>query len=158
MGVWIKRLFFLAVFALIGYHLWLHRDKSQTDSEKSGVFGPGSSRDVLSDCLFFADAANHSVQQAVPLLRPPVDGGAWLQAKLAASGAITQAESACTGGIGDRERTGIEDAARALRLMRTTMEELDRAAQGGGGALDAARRQEEIDGLLDRARDAMTSR
>jgi hypothetical protein len=81
----------------------------------------------------------------------PVDSSKWGDAESRVSSAISSAESACSGGTTEAERTGMEDAREALTLMRATLSEGTHAALGAGG-FQGAMRQEAIDNRLSAAR------
>src|ERR1019366_2553832 len=77
--------------------------------------------------------------------------GCLMAAESRVSSAISSAESACSGGTTEAERTGMEDAREALTLMRATLSEGTHAALGAGG-FQGAMRQEAIDNRLSAAR------
>lgn len=139
------------VAAFVAWWLWTHRAATSSTTpagtRTAGVTAAGH------DCLSRAEQAAREVQSAAALVgRPPVEASAWSSAETAASSAISAAESACGSGGSDRERQAAEEVRAALSTMRALLADLGNAARGAGGALEAARRQEEIDQRLDRAR------
>lgn len=147
-----RNVFGLLLVGFVAWWLWTHRGGSSSSASSSGTPASGTSA-AGHDCLQRAEQAEREVLSAAALLgRPPVDAGAWSSAESSASSAISSAESACGSAGSDRERQAADEVRAALSTMRTLLGDLSNAARGAGGALDAVRRQEEIDQRLDRAR------
>lgn len=141
---------FLIVAAAIALAVWYFRrapKDAPTPTLSSGAAtspGPG--------CLMAAESANASLSEATRLLvSMPVDSSKWSDAESRVTSAISRAESACSGGTTETERSGMESAREALTLMRATLKEGAHAALGAGG-FHGALRQEAIDNRLASAR------
>ncbi len=146
----------LIVAAAVVFALWYFRTKSAapivttSDSLPAVSAGPG--------CLLEAENANRLLADASRLLlNVPVDGGAWRDAEDHATQAISRAESTCSGGATEAERSALLDAREALSLMRTSLSEASNAAKGAGG-FQGAVRQEQIDSRLSAARTRLGGR
>lgn len=151
-----KRLVWLVLIAGVAYWLYTHSGSSKPASKASGAGSSGGG--AGHQCLMLAEKANSDLHSAgMLLLRPPVDQNAWSDAESRTSSAISAAESACSGGTGQNERAAIDEARGALSTMRTLLSELAAGARGGGGAGNAAQRQEEIENRLEKARGLLRS-
>lgn len=142
-----RNILIVAVFVAIA--IWYLRRKPEeavttSDASPAVSIGPG--------CLSQAENANRLLSDAARLLiNVPVDANAWNDAENRTTQAIARAESACSGGTTDAERTGLSDAREALGLIRTSLSEASAAAKGAGG-FQGAMRQEQIDAKLSAAR------
>ena len=139
----------LILAAAIAIAVWLYR---RAPKEASPTVSGGGAESPGPSCLMAAESANASLAEATRLLLSmPVDSSKWSDAEGRVSSAISRAESACSGGTTEAERTGMEDAREALTLMRATLAEGTHAALGAGG-FQGAMRQEAIDNRLAAAR------
>jgi len=140
---------FLIVVAAVALAVWFYR-RSHKDAAPAFFGGAGTSPGA--GCLMAAESANASLADATRLLVSfPVDTSKWGEAEGRVLSAISSAESACSGGTSEAERTGMEEAREALTLMRATLTEGAHAALGAGG-FQGAMRQEAIDNRLSGAR------
>src|SRR5271169_6708757 len=106
---------FLIVAAAIALAVWFYR-KSHRDAVPAPSAGAETSPGP--GCLMAAEGANASLADATRLLVSfPVDSSKWSDAEGRVTTAISSAESACTGGSTEDERTGMELAREALTLM-----------------------------------------
>jgi len=139
----------LIVAAAVIFAIWYFRHKPAdpvTTSESSPAVsaGPG--------CIQEAENASRLVADASRLLANiPVDANAWSDAENRATQAIGRAESACSGGNTDAERSALADAREAISLVRTSLSEAASAAKGAGG-FQGALRQEQVDNRLSSAK------
>lgn len=139
----------LIVAAAVIFAIWYFRHKPAdpvTTSESSPAVsaGPG--------CIQEAENASRLVTDASRLLaNMPVDANAWSDAENRATQAIGRAESACSGGNTEAERSALADAREAISLARTSLSEAASAAKGAGG-FQGALRQEQIDAHLSSAK------
>jgi hypothetical protein len=139
----------LIVAAAVVFAIWYFRHKPAdpvTTSESSPAVsaGPG--------CIQETENASRLVADASRLLASmPVDANAWSDAENRATQAIARAESACSGGNTEAERSAIADAREAISLVRTSLSEAASAAKGEGG-FQGALRQEQIDARLSSAK------
>lgn len=130
-----------------------HRQPAKPAASAPGAGTPSSNG---LECVNRAEQANQKLHEAALLqLHPPVDAGAWSAAEGDVSSAISSADSACASGNTDADRQAAEEVRAALGLMRSTLGSLSSAARGAGGATEAARDQEQIDGHLSKARAAL---
>lgn len=139
----------LIVAAAVVFAIWYFRHKPAdpvTTSEGSPAVsaGPG--------CIQETENASRLVADASRLLASmPVDANAWSDAENRATQAIARAESACSGGNTEAERSALADAREAISLVRTSLSEAASAAKGAGG-FQGALRQEQIDARLSSAK------
>jgi len=139
----------LIVAAAVIFAIWYFRHKPAdpvTTSESSPAVsaGPG--------CIQEAENASRLVADASRLLANiPVDANAWSDAENRATQAIGRAESACSGGNTEAERSALADAREAISLVRTSLSEAASAAKGAGG-FQGALRQEQVDNRLSSAK------
>jgi hypothetical protein len=139
----------LIVAAAVVFAIWYFRHKPAdpvTTSEASLAVsaGPG--------CIQEAENASRLLADASRLLaNMPVDANAWSDAENRTTQAIGRAESACSGGNTEAERSALADAREALSLVRTSLSEASSAAKGAGG-FQGALRQEQIDARLSSAK------
>jgi hypothetical protein len=139
----------LIVAAAVAFALWYFRTKpaepvTTTASSPAASAGPG--------CVQEAENASRLLADASRLLGSmPVDTTAWNDAENRTTQAIARAESACSGGASDAERSALADAREALSLVRTSLSEAASAAKGQGG-FQGALRQEQIDAKLSSAK------
>ncbi len=142
----------LIIAAAIALAVWLYRKSHKDDSPASATRSASGETSPGPGCLMAAESANSSLAEATRLLLSmPVDSSKWSEAESRVTAAISRAETACSGGTTEAERTGMEDARQALTLMRATLTEGAHAALGAGG-FQGAMRQEAIDNRLAAAR------
>ncbi|MEO8055561.1 MAG: hypothetical protein ABI768_10415 [Acidobacteriota bacterium] len=139
-----RKILIFAAAVVLG--LWYFRNRpaapvvTTSDSVPAPSRGPG--------CFQEAENASRLVTDASRLLaNMPVDANAWSHAENRATQAIGRAESACSGGNTEAERSALADAREALSLVRTSLSEAASAAKGEGG-FQGALRQEQIDARL----------
>jgi hypothetical protein len=139
----------LIVAAAVIFAIWYFRHKpadpvTTSESSQAVSAGPG--------CIQEAENASRLVTDASRLLaNMPVDANAWSDAENRATQAIGRAESACSGGNTEAERSALADAREAISLVRTSLSEAASAAKGAGG-FQGALRQEQIDAHLSSAK------
>lgn len=136
--------------AAVVFGLWYFRNRpaapvvTTSDSVPAPSAGPG--------CIQEAENASRLLADASRLLaNMPVDANAWSDAENRTTQAISRAESACSGGNTEAERSALADAREALSLVRTSLSEAASAAKGAGG-FQGALRQEQIDARLSSAK------
>ena len=136
--------------AAVVFGLWYFRNRPAapvvTTSEASPAVsaGPGCIQEVENANRLLADASRL-------LANMPVDANAWSDAENRTTQAIGRAESACSGGNTEAERSALADAREALSLVKTSLSEAAGAAKGAGG-FQGALRQEQIDAHLSSAK------
>jgi hypothetical protein len=149
MGVWFRRLVFLAAIAAAVWYLREH-SASRVAPLKRAI---GDKPSAAFGCVSAAERANNAFKDAANIaLRPPVDQGAWANQEGQVSSAIETAESECMGASSEIDRHAVEEARAALSVMRSALADLSSSVRGQGGAMDLARKQGEIDEHLNSAK------
>lgn len=144
---WVKWVVLVIVAAVI----WFKVLPNIRHGEASAVGKSGASKSAAlgPDCVGLAAEASEAWGSGIGrFVNPPIDASAWSSFHSSVSDKISRAESAC--GCSSPSCTKAHDAMSKLRRL---VDDMDSAARNNSAPPnDAPQRQEEIDNLIDAAR------